>query len=60
MLAVLGALQNASVWTLGTCLGAALLAHIADLAIRWNASGQVNPSLGEMVATTHRFFERSL
>ena len=60
MLAVLAALQNASVWTLATCLAAALLAHIGDLAMRWNAGGQVNPSLGEMVATRHRFFERSL
>jgi hypothetical protein len=60
MLAVLAALQDASIWTLATCLAAALLAHIADLALRWNDHGQANASLGEIVATRHRFFERSL
>ena len=60
LLAVLAALQNASYWTLGLCLMAALLAHVADLAMRWNNSGRVNPSLGKMVATSHGFFERSI
>jgi hypothetical protein len=60
LLAVLGVLQDASSWTLGTCLGAALLAHVADLALRWNDAAPVNRSLGEIVATRHRFFERSL
>ncbi len=60
MLAVLGALQDASFWTLGICLLAALLGHVADLALRWNESAPVNRSLGDIVATRHRFFERSL
>jgi hypothetical protein len=60
LLALLAVLHNSSFWTLGLCLAAALLAHIADLAIRWNDNGRINPSLGEMVTTRPRFFERSL
>ena len=60
MLAVLGALENVPVWAIGGCLVAALFAHLADLALRWNESNSTAAPFGETVVTKHRLFERSL
>ncbi len=60
MLAILAALQNASLWTLAACLFAAFLAHLADLALRWQESDTAPTPFGEIIATKHRMFERSL